>query len=471
MNVKILFLLIFGFTLTSHSKVILPDLFSNNMVVKQNALLRIWGTAKPNKVIYLKQSWSKHVYKFTTKKDGKWSFSVHTPKGSFKKEWITIDDGQITTIQNVLIGEVWFCSGQSNMEMTFKGFNDQPIEYAKETIDSANPENGIRILRVKRNPQELPVTEAQGKWSLSTPQNVENFSATAYFFAIKLREQLNVPIGIINSSWGGSSVEGWLTKSIVSTYADVDLSASYQEDETWKKPYVMYNGMLHPYKRFPISGFLWYQGESNVSRPETYASKLTHLINLWRSDWNLGDLPFYIVQLPPYNYNKEHSAAKLREAQFDVARAVTNCEIVGTNDLVYNEEINIIHPKQKRPIGERLANLALFYTYQQDSACALFPTYKQHKIENNTLVLELENCTEGIKIRQSDTIRGFEIAGEDKIYYPADASIQDNQQFIVLSAKNVPSPLHARYCFSNDAKGNVINSCQLPLFPFRTDNW
>jgi sialate O-acetylesterase len=467
-------ILVFLFCALFHAvnaKVVLPDLFSDNMVVKQNALLRLWGTAKPNKVVYLKQSWSKHVYKFTTKNDGKWSFSVNTPKGSFNKEWISIDDGQITTIKNVLIGEVWFCSGQSNMEMTFKGFKDQPIEFAAETMATADSENGIRMLRVKRNAPAFPVSDAQGKWMSATPINVENFSATAYFFALRLKSILNVPVGIINSSWGGSSVEGWLTKSIVSNYPDIDLNASFQDDETWKKPYVMFNGMAHPYKRFAVSGFLWYQGESNVSKPENYAYRLTELIKLWRSEWNLGNLPFFIVEIAPYSYNKDHSAAKLREAQFEVAQAMDNCEIIGTNDLVYEDELTVIHPKQKKQIGERLANMALKTVYQKDSICAFFPFFKQYSIQNNTVQVELENCQKGIKVRQSDSIKGFEIAGEDQLFYPAEAIIQAEKQSILVSSGNVAKPIAVRYCFKNESIGNIVNDCELPLFPFRTDNW
>ncbi|MEY3237613.1 MAG: hypothetical protein RI883_1714, partial [Bacteroidota bacterium] len=286
----LVFLLLF-ISFTSFCTVILPDVFSDNMVLQQKSTIKIWGIAKPHKNVIIKPSWSLKSYKFRTKKDGRWVISIETPVASFEKQTITFSDGKTTTLSNILIGEVWFCSGQSNMEMPLKGYKEQPIDKAEETIKNGDVENGIRMLKVKRNAQEVPVTYAEGTWMLSSSKNLESFSAVAYFYALTLRQKLNVPIGIINSSWGGSSIEGWMSKSLVDSYSDYSSNQPFADNETTKKTSVMYNGMIQPFVNYTIKGFVWYQGEANVDRYKTYAAKLKDMVSLWRLNWNLGDLP------------------------------------------------------------------------------------------------------------------------------------------------------------------------------------
>ena len=463
-------LLLFICTLfISHGKVVLPDVLSDNMVLQQNAYIKLSGISKPNKLVRIRASWNKKEYKYHTKKDGSFKVSIKTPAGGFKKHTLTFDDGQIVCLRNILIGEVWFCSGQSNMEMTFKGFNNQPIEGAAQAINEANSENGIRMLRVKRNAQDQPVKIAEGKWQLSTTQNVPNFSATAYFFALHLRQKLNIPIGIINSSYGGSSVEGWMSRESVEKYTDLDLKQDIPDNETWRKPVVFYNGMLKPYTDYAIKGFLWYQGEANIDRYASYANKLRDMVTLWRNDWKLGKLPFYIVEIAPYLYDDPVDAAKLREAQFNASKLIENSGIICTNDLVHPEESTIVHPSQKRPIGERLANYALFNTYGFDTLCVKSPHFDKMEIINNEAIVYLSDCANGIE--SSADFTGFEIAGSDSIFHPAKAILTGFNRTFVLQSMEVPTPVAVRFCFKNYAVGNVRNSCGLPLFGFRTDNW
>jgi sialate O-acetylesterase len=288
----------------SNAKVVLPDLFSDYMVLQQNSYVKIWGIAKPNKCIKIKASWSEKELRYCTKKDGTWIISIKTPEAGFNEHTISFTESKTTTtINHVLIGEVWFCSGQSNMEMTFKGFNNQPIENAEKIISEADPNSGIRMLRVKRIGQEAPSKTAEGKWMNSTVQNVPGFSAVAYFFGLKLRQELNVPIGLINSSWGGSSVEGWMNRDLLNNYSDLDLKQEIPDNENWRKPCIMYNGMLKPFTDYIIRGFIWYQGESNIERYETYASKLKDMVTLWRYEWDLANLPFYLVEIAPCVYD------------------------------------------------------------------------------------------------------------------------------------------------------------------------
>ncbi len=463
----LVFLLLF-ISFTSYCTVILPDVFSDNMVLQQKSTIKIWGIAKPHKNVIIKSSWSEKTYKFRTKKDGRWVISIETPVASFEKQSITFSDGKITTLNNILIGEVWFCSGQSNMEMPLSGFKEQPIDKAEETIKSGDPENGIRMLKVKRNAQEVPVTYAEGTWMLSSSKNLESFSAVAYFYALELRQKLNVPIGIINSSWGGSSVEGWMSKSLVDSYSDYSSNQPFADNETTKKTSVMYNGMIQPFVNYTIKGFVWYQGEANVDRYKTYAAKLKDMVSLWRLNWNLGDLPFYIVEIAPYNYQNDNNAPQLREQQFQASQQIINCGIVNTNDLIRTDEIEVIHPSQKEPVGKRLANLALYQTYGIDTLCAKSPNYKSYEIQDNQVILHFENVYDGFK--PDSLYIGFEIAGNDQVFYPANAVLNTNNT-IALSSDQVLNPIAARYCFHNFSIGNIYNSCGLPLFGFRTYNW
>ena len=464
-----------------YSKVVLPDMFSDYMVLQQNNYIKIWGIAKPNKCVRIKASWSDKEYKYCTKKDGSWIVSLKTPAGSFTEHTISfIESKTSTTINHVLIGEVWFCSGQSNMEMTFKGFTNQPIENAEKVIAEADPTSGVRMLRVKRIGQEAPSNTAEGKWMNSTPQNVPNFSAVAYFFGLKLRKELNVPIGLINSSWGGSSVEGWMNRDLVDNYTDLDLKQEIPDNESWRKPCIMYNGMLKPFTDYVIKGFIWYQGESNIDRYETYASKLKDMVTLWRYEWGLGDLPFYEVEIAPCVFDNPVHSAKLREAQFKATEIIANSGIVSTNDLVGQDEAKTVHPKRKQPIGERLANLALKRTYGRDTICADFASYQAMELQNEKIILTFNNTSGGLSFGEqreltADSLIGFEIAGSDHVFYPANAQLLPygiaGRDRIELSSTQVAKPEAVRYAFKTYAPGNIRNGCDLPLFPFRTDNW
>jgi sialate O-acetylesterase len=465
----------------SNAKVVLPDLFSDYMVLQQNSYVKIWGIAKPNKCIKIKASWSEKELRYCTKKDGTWIISIKTPEAGFNEHTISFTESKTTTtINHVLIGEVWFCSGQSNMEMTFKGFNNQPIENAEKIISEADPNSGIRMLRVKRIGQEAPSKTAEGKWMNSTVQNVPGFSAVAYFFGLKLRQELNVPIGLINSSWGGSSVEGWMNRDLLNNYSDLDLKQEIPDNENWRKPCIMYNGMLKPFTDYIIRGFIWYQGESNIERYETYASKLKDMVTLWRYEWDLANLPFYLVEIAPCVYDHPLHSAKLREAQFKATEIIANSGIVSTNDLVGPEESKVVHPRQKQPIGERLANLALKKTYNKDTICAEFASFESMKTEKEKVVLSFKNTCGGLhnvhlNAEKNDSIIGFEMAGNDHIFYPASVTFipngTSNPVQIEVKCPQVINPESIRYAFKTYAVGNIRNNCNLPMIPFRTDNW
>ena len=452
----------------AESKVVLPDVFDNNMVIQQSSNLRLWGVAKPQKLVKIKASWSTKEYKIQTYKDGKWSVTIPTPAASFTPHTIRFDDGHITLLRGILIGDVWFCSGQSNMEMTFKGFTNQPIDQAERMIQESSNSQAIRMFKVKRNSAESPSQDGIGKWLIAGPSTLEQFSVVAYSFAKKLHEELKIPIGIIHSSWGGSSVEGWMNSDLVDNYSDMNLNEDIPDSENWRKPCVMYNGMLKPFVRVPIKGFVWYQGEANIDRYSTYANKLTDMINLWRFEWKLGKLPFYLVEIAPYLYEHPVNAAKLREAQQQTARQTEKTWIVCTNDLVRPDEANIVHPSQKEPIGQRLANLALKNTYGRDIPCSDSPTYSSIETKGNRSKLYFSNTYEGLQSKGE--FGGFEVADSNQVFLPAQAKWQADGSIEVFHA-DISNIASVRYCFKNYSVGSIKNSCGLPLFDFRTDNW
>ena len=458
---------LFGFML--NAKVVLPDMLSDNMVIQQNSSIKLWGTAKAKTSVKIKVSWSTVPYTCRSEKNGQWQISIQTNAASFQKHTITISDGKLITIQNVLIGEVWLCSGQSNMEMSFNGYKDQPIADANYYISNAKKESGIRMLNVVKSSSINSNSVGKGKWLESSPQNLPSFSATAYFFALRLQEQLKVPIGIINTSYGGSCIEGWLCPENLEKYTDFDFRQKIPDSMSWQRPNVMYQNMIKPFRNYIINGFVWYQGESNVERYATYAQKLQELVYLWRYTFDNADLPFYVVEIAPFLYGDVVQAAKLREAQFQGVNLMDNSAYVCTNDLVFESEIINIHPSQKKPIGDRVANLVLHKNYGFDSIKANSPSLSRFSIFSDSIILNFDNSYDGF-LSQKDIV-GFEIADSTQIFRKAEAFFGEANNTISIKFEKDFRPIAVRYCFKNFQIGNVKNSVGLPLIPFRTDDW
>lgn len=455
------------------AKVKLPEILSDNMVLQQQTQVCLWGEAKINAKIIICPSWDNKEYAVTADTNGKWITKIPTPSASYNIHTISISDGEEIILKNILIGEVWFCSGQSNMEMPLKGFWNCPIAGANETIATSSKWKAIRVATIEKNGQLQPANYCKGSWEISNPTNSPDFSATAFNFAMIMNQVLDIPIGIINCSWGGSMVEGWLPREIVAQYPDIDLNRDIRKEnghEWWHclSPTLMYNGMLKPLQNYTIKGFLWYQGESNVGKHTTYAERLKTMVELWRKEWGLGELPFYYVEIAPYNSTKTTGCALLREAQFKAQSIISNCGMISTNDLVEPYEMKNVHPKNKKDVGKRLAYMALNKTYHIPEIQAYGPTYKSMDIKNETVILSFEHAEEGFN-RQSDMV-GFEIAGDNKIFYPAKAEVFNNFQ-IKVTCDKVTHPVAVRYCFRDFQIGNVANLRELPLYPFRTDTW
>lgn len=468
---KILMGLVFlPFTLSA--KINLPDIIGSNMVLQRQSTVKLWGKSSPNAPIHIQPSWSKQTYHGKADQSGNWLIKINTPEASYKSYSIRFSDGEDLVIDNILIGDVWFCSGQSNMEMPLRGFTHNPIEGAYDVIATSLQNKAIRMATIEHNGRRQPVDTCPGKWKVSSPENTPGFSATAYYFAMQTQKILDIPIGIIACSWGGSTVEGWLPEEIVKTYPDINLEKDIRNEgnnESWHylSPVIMYNGMLHPLLNCTIKGFLWYQGESNVGRPD-YAQRLKTMVSLWRKQFDQGELPFYFVQIAPYDQQGNIASAYLREQQMLAQQLIPNSGMVATADLVTADEYWNIHPRNKKDIGKRLAYLALKQTYGLHGFKAQGPIYKSMEIKGKDIIVTFDNVEDGFW--HARNIAGFEIAGNDKKFKPAKAEAISRNQ-IKVTSDDVTQPVAVRYLFKDFQLGNVADLYHLPAFPFRTDNW
>lgn len=447
--------------------VTLPDIIGDNMVLQQNSEARLWGWSDAD-VVKVSVSWDNSVYQAHTDSDGRWHVDVATPSASYDTYTIKFDDGiNNISIADVLVGEVWFCSGQSNMEMPLNGFWTQPVENSNHDIAYSGQYRGkIRMATVEKTAQLSPADSVAGKWKECEPANSRWFSAVGYHFAVALNRLLDVPVGIINCSWGGSHVEGWLPREELAKYADVDLSqAGSDEVRQWDQPMIMYNGMLYPLIGYTVKGFLWNQGESNINQHDTYPQRLARMVQLWREKWGLGELPFYCVEVPPYSYGDIAgiNGALLREAQHKAVELIPNSGIVCTSDLSKPYEAEDIHASMKQPIGERLAFMAAVKTYGIGGIVCDSPTFRSMEVDGNSALLHFDNAEGGFTPNRD--LQGFEVAGTDGVFYPATATAVDRD--IRVECDKVDKIVEVRYCFRNWMPGKVHSTDWLPLVPFR----
>lgn len=454
----------------------LPEIISDNMVLQRNTDARLWGWATPGSAVTVTTSWNSRQYDVKSGTDGRWDVAVSTPDASYAPCSINIQgDGSDITLNNVLIGEVWLASGQSNMEMPLRGFWGQPIENAAQAIAYSGQTPGIRVATVPKSGSYTPETRAKGAWKLSNPANAPEFSALGYFFAQSLNKILDVPVGLVVTAYGGSKAESWLPAEVVEAYDDIDLAGEKNgtaKVDDWHKASVRYNAMIHPIIGYTIKGAIWNQGESNVGLHASYPERMAKIAEVWRDKWGQGDFPFYQVEIPGWNYGDpdNDSAAKLREAQWKAAEIMPNGGIVCTSDLIYPYELEDIHACQKQPIGERLAFLAAADAYGMNTIAHLYPKLDRYELKGDKAYLKFKNASN--RLTPNDEIVGFEVAGSDRVFHPAKVrQTWDEWDVVVEAPENVDSIHSVRYCFKNFAIGTVHDMMGLPLVPFRTDNW
>ena len=456
----VLLVFFLALSILSNATIRLPAIFSNNMVLQQRSWVKIWGWGSPGEKVKVSTSWDTVVDSTAVDGNARFEVNIKTPVAGGPYS-VVIKGSNTIEFQNVLVGEVWICSGQSNMEFSYNwGAPAMKADVAK----AADP--AIRFFTVPKTTSLYPQDDVQGEWKMCDTNTVKSFSAVAYYFGKKLNADLNVPIGLINVSWGGTPAEAWTPSDIVKRDSTLVIASRKLKSSPWwpVTPGYTYNGMIAPLTNFSIAGAIWYQGESNVGTASTYAKLFTSMIESWRTKWN-KDFPFYFVQIAPFTYGNRNEGALLREAQTK-ASALHNTGMVVITDLV--DDTTDIHPKNKKDVGLRLAKMALVKTYRTPVRGALGPMYYDMRVVDNQVVVSIENSGTGL-MQDGKSAIGFEVAGEDQHFYPAQARISGTT--IIISSKDVPHPVAARYAFSNTAVGNIFLREGLPLGPFRTDDW
>jgi sialate O-acetylesterase len=460
MKKKILLCLLVSYVSVSLANVRLPAVIADNMVLQQHSAAQLWGWSEPQEKIYITTSWNNRTDSVKGSRDGKWLLSVPTPAAGGPYT-IRIKGYNTIELQGVLIGEVWVCSGQSNMEMSQSwGLPDVKSEF------SSCANNRIRFFHIPKTTAVQPQDDCKAAWTVCDSNELKTFSAVAYFFGKKVNQQLDVPVGLIEAAWGGTAAEVWTPEELVNGDTALKHAASLlQPSGSWPyHPGYCYNGMIAPIIPFNIAGVLWYQGESNAGTARTYTQLLDTMVSSWRRAWN-APLPFYYVQIAPFAYGGREDAALLREQQAAFMRKERTGMVV-ISDLV--DDTTDIHPKNKHDVGYRLATWALGDTYHQKNIVYRSPAYHDLAIKGEQAIVSITDAPGGLKIAGS-AVRALSIAGEDKVFYPAQVRIEGNR--LIVTSPRVKRPVAVRYQYSNAGIGNITSNDGLPLGPFRTDVW
>jgi len=488
------------------ANVVLPDVISDAMVLQRDRAVPIWGTADAGEPVTVR--FAGKARSTTADKDGKWIIRLEAMHANATPGSMTIEGKNKIELKDVLVGEVWLVSGQSNMQrlLSETANGDQAIAAANHPL--------IRLFNVSRQVAFKHAPPPLGVWKACTPESVKPFSAAGYYFGVELEKALHVPIGLINSSYGGSQAEAWTPVEYL--LASPELKPTVDRTKIWdaERPRVkadydealkkwredsdkakaagarpqpspavpdalreyriaasIYDGMIAPLIPFNIRGAVWYQGESNEARAQQYGILLPVMIKAWRERWGAGDFPFGIVQLPNYREQKGEPAdeawSHVREAERRTALALRNVGLIVTIDI---GEAHDIHPKNKLDVGKRMSLWALADVYGR-KLIPSGPVFRSAKLNGERMVLTFDNVGSGLKIRDGDKLDDFAIAGPDHKWYWANAKITGKNR-VEVWASSVPKPLAARYAFNNNPKHpNLTNETGLPASPFRTDDW
>ncbi len=447
-----------------HADVRLPSLIGDHMVVQQGKPIRLWGWADAGEQITA--SFSDASATATTDKAGHWQLTLPARAASTVPQALTITGTNSIVVQDVLVGEVWLCSGQSNMEWPLTKTNHGP----KEIPVAERPQ--IRLFDVSQHIKKAtPQDDVPGEWQACSPESVAGFSAVGYHFGKSLHAALDVPVGLIGSNWGGTAIEPWTPKVGLDRVSSLASPNAENGD--------IYNGMIHPLTPWSLRGIIWYQGESNCGKGDTtiYTDRTRALIEGWRTVFEQDDLPFYFVQIAPFPYSQKmkrrnsnltaESLPRFWEAQQACTDRIPNCGMVVVSDIT--GEVSDIHPRNKRDVGKRLAHLALAKTYGRDDVVSSGPRYEAIKIVGSEVHLQFACDQSTLTSLDGEPLREFMIAGGDKQFVPANAVIRGST--VVVQADGVPAPQAVRFAWQETAIGNLGNHAGLPASAFRTDQW
>lgn len=472
---KLLLSIALIFPLSLSATIILPDVISDGMVLQQQTNVQLWGQSTASELT-VTASWG--AKQTVLVEDGWWEATLPTPAASYTPYQLTfLEKGakkkEAVTISDVLIGEVWLGGGQSNMEMPINGFGGCPITNANQEVMNANQLKGkIRYLTVQREQKYELQDYAHGVWKETNMENIGSFGATAFFFAKTLQQTLDIPIGIINCSWGGSRVEAWLPREILATYPEENLDKDHIFSVFANaRSMVMYNTMLYPLRRYAIKGCIWYQGCANVGHADVYPYRLAQMVTEWRRIFNNPDMPFFFTEIAPFGYsgNNNTEAAELRESQWKLIDICPNTDGICTNDLVADYEFCNIHPCNKQDVGQRLAFLALNQTYGMKQVDCQSPRLVKTEVIGRDIYMTFAHADNGFN--RVTGIQGFEILDNQGKWVPAQVRNKGwrgpDLCVLIANAKDVYHPQAISYCYRNYKVGNLTNMRGLPLIPFR----
>jgi sialate O-acetylesterase len=481
----------------------IADVFSDHMVLQCDKPVPVWGWADPGTKVTVEFKGQK--YTGTTTQYGEWLVKFTPFKADSKPATMVFSSpGEKKEIKDILVGEVWLCSGQSNMEWPVRA-----SAQGEKMIADSQQNTQIRLLKIARRTSGVPLNDFDAKWQLCSPDSVSGFSAVGYYFGLELFKSLKLPIGLIESAWGGTRIEPWTppigfmatpqTKGYLREiatanhkfqeqmkkclpYADAWLKKAKRDAELGRnieplkpaypvhslnsngKPTGLFNAMIAPIVKFPIRGAIWYQGEANRIDGVSYFYKMKALISGWRKLWQSGDFPFYFVQIAPFKYREKNVLQGLWAGQYRAADEIINCDLVFPGDV---GNIKNIHPQRKYPVGKRLAMLALVNDYGKKIDGFKSPAFKNIEQQGNKLVISFKNLAGKLVTNDGKPPREFMIAGEDRKYYKAEAEIKGNK--IILSSAKVAVPAYVHYSWHNLAEPNLVSDQGLPVLPFNSD--
>lgn len=445
------------------AQVSLPAVFTDHMVLQQKSEVPVWGWGSVSATIKVVGSWAPQDTATTVvRSDGTWDTTLKTIGAGGPYTLSVLGDGT-RELKDVMLGEVWLCSGQSNMEWTPM----HGIDNSEEEVAAANYPN-IRFFHIPKRGAATPQNNCEASWAPCTPDRMKSTSAIAYFFGRDLQKDLNVPVGLIVSAWGGTPTEVWVPEEQVMNNPRI---RDVMPDKTYPwwpvEPGVLYNQMISPVVPYALAGAIWYQGESNRDHPDSYGILLKTMVESWRKSFK-KDFPFYLVQIAPFTYNAgDNGAALVREHQEWVARTVPGAGMVAVSDCV--ADVKNIHPTDKQSVGQRLANMALGKIYGRLDSGYESPLFESMTIDKNKAVISFLHAGNGLMCKDKE-ITGFMIAGEDGVFVPAKVRIKDNT--VVVTSSKVKKPVVVHYCFDDATIGNLFSREGLPVAPFRTDrNW
>lgn len=453
----------------ANAEIKLSPVFSDDMVLQQNAVVRVHGTAVADSKVKVSVPWLHKPVETRSDNTGSWSLELPTPGYGGPYE-ITVGDKDGTlTLGNVLVGDVWVCGGQSNMEMPMRGFSGQPVYGTVDMIVKADSGRNLRLYKQPRDWSTTPKTDVDsGRWAVESPLTVGDFSAVGYIFGNYVQNVLDIPVGLIQCCWSNSKIEAWMPREVFeSKFQDAELPAVGQTEFGWLEgtPTLLYNAMVNPWDGFPVKGVVWYQGEANNPYPEMYKKLFPECVKEWQRVFRNDSMPFYYVQLAPYNAGdgRAFNYAEFRQAQAELLDMVPNVGMAATGDL--GDSI-FIHAPKKMKVGERLAYLALEQTYGRVGADVKVPIARAcgFNPDEKTIWITFDNQGLGLIPTQCE-LSGFEVVDADGNIHDAVAKTYGGNGVAVWSP--VDNPVEVRYGFRNYYEASLFNNMYIPASPFK----